>query len=284
MTMNFRRGGPQDAAVCGRIIYDAFDGIARRHNFPPELPDVETGVRVAGMLLGHPKFYCVVAEQDGKVAGSGFMDERSIISAIGPVSVAPGAQDSGIGRQLMLHLMERANAEGAPGVRLVQSAYHMRSLSLYTKLGFDSREELGCIQGTIARVTIPGRTVRAASAADVERCNQLCRAAHGFDRGVELGDAVREKTAIVVEHAGRITGYATFIGYFGHAIAEANDDLQALIAASKIIGPGFLIPVRNGDLMRWCFANGLRLTTTMTLMTTGIYQEPRGAWLPSISY
>jgi len=36
-------------------------------------------------------------------------------------------------------VLERAKQRGFAGVRLVQAAFHNRSLSLYTKLGFDSR-------------------------------------------------------------------------------------------------------------------------------------------------
>jgi hypothetical protein len=91
--------------------------------------------------------------------------------------------------------------------------------------------------------------------------------------------------ASVVERAGRITGYATPVAYFGHAVAETNDDLKALIAAAPAFpGPGFLLPARNGDMMRWCLAEGLRVVQTMTLMTIGLYNEPKGAWLPSVLY
>ena len=41
-------------------------------------------------------------------------------------------------------------------------------------------------------------------------------------------DAIRLGTATVVEHVGRITGYATTIGFLGHAVAESNEDLKAL--------------------------------------------------------
>jgi len=38
-----------------------------------------------------------------------------------------------------------------------------------------------------------------------------------------------------------------------------------------------------GDsLMRWCLVHGLRITQPLTLMTIGLYNEPAGAWLPSI--
>ncbi|HMP83599.1 MAG TPA: GNAT family N-acetyltransferase, partial [Verrucomicrobiota bacterium] len=64
-----------------------------------------------------------------------------------------------------------------------------------------------------------------------------------------------------------------------------NDDLKALIAAAgEIGGPGFLLPTRNGDVFRWCLSQGLRVTQPMTLMSHGLYNEPRGAFLPSILF
>lgn len=89
----------------------------------------------------------------------------------------------------------------------------------------------------------------------------------------------------VVERAGRITGYSAPLAFFGHSVGETNDDLRALIAAAPSFpGPGFLVPTRNGSLMRWCLAQGLRVTQTMTLMTIGLYNQPDGAWLPSVTY
>jgi hypothetical protein len=108
---------------------------------------------------------------------------------------------------------------------------------------------------------------------------------HGFERGTELLSFIREGTATVVERDGRITGYATLIGYFGHASAESNDDMKALIAAaSSFPGPGFLLPTRNGELFRWCLARGLRVVQPMTLMSIGLYNEPAGVFLPSVLY
>jgi hypothetical protein len=106
---------------------------------------------------------------------------------------------------------------------------------------------------------------------------------HGFARGRDLAEAVQEGTAVVVERAGRITGYASSLAFHGHATAETNVDLQAMIAsADSFDGPGILIPSRNNALLRWCLSNGLRVVQPMTLMTAGLYNEPAGAWLPSI--
>lgn len=80
-------------------------------------------------------------------------------------------------------------------------------------------------------------------------------------------------------------GYATNIGYFAHAVGQTNEELKALIgAAHAFVGPGFLLPTRNVELFRWCLAHGLRVVHPMTLMSSGFYQKPAGAFLPSVLY
>jgi hypothetical protein len=37
-------------------------------------------------------------------------------------------------------------------------------------------------------------------------------------------------------------------------------------------------------LMEWCLNSGLHIVQQSTLMTIGLYNEPQGAWLPSIVY
>jgi hypothetical protein len=237
------------------------------------------------MMFSHPGFYCVVAESGGQIAGSNCLDERSVICGVGPITIDPRRQDRGIGRKLMNAVLERARSRGVPGVRLVQAAFHNRSLSLYASLGFDVREPLSCMQGRTLQRTVPGCAVRAAQAADLDACNTLSQQVHGFHRGGELADAVQRGTAMVVERGGRITGYASSLAFFGHATAETDVDLQALIAsADSFAGPGILVPSRNTVLFRWCLANGLRVVQPMTLMSTGLYNEPAGAWLSSISF
>jgi hypothetical protein len=239
---------------------------------------------VLSFLISHPGFYVVVAERDGKVIGSNALDERSLIPGIGPITVDPDTQNGGVGRALMEHVLARVDERGAPGVRLVQAAFHCRSLSLYTKLGFEPREPLSVINGTPLARAIPGYGVRAAEESDLPACNALCERVHGHTRAGELRDAVGNG-ALVVEHGGRITGYASGIAFFSHAAAETNRDLQALIAAvPAFTHPGFLLPTRNGEMLRWCLENGLRVIEPMTLMTRGLYNEPRGVYLPSIAY
>jgi hypothetical protein len=170
-------------------------------------------------------------------------------------------------------------------VRLVQTAYHYRSFALYAKLGFVVREPLSVVQGTLPSLGTPGFGVRAAREADVEACGELCRRVHGHDRNGELLSAVAAGTAVVVERPDRISGYATGFGYGWHAVAETNDDLVAmLVSAEAFMGLGILVPSRNAGLLQWCLDHGLRIVQQSTLMTIGLYNEPAGAWLPSIAF
>jgi hypothetical protein len=47
------------------------------------------------MLLSHPGFYSVVAEMDGRIVGSNFLDERSTIAGLGPITVTPRCRTVG---------------------------------------------------------------------------------------------------------------------------------------------------------------------------------------------
>jgi GNAT superfamily N-acetyltransferase len=285
MALVIRPITPADVAEAGRICHDAFRAIAAQHNFLADFPDPDAAIDLLTHLSGHAGFYGVAAELDGRVVGSNFVDERSPIVGLGPITVDPGVQNRGVGTALMTHMIERAAHHRVPGLRLVQSGYHARSLCLYAKLGFAIREPLANLQGPSLGLTLAGCTVRPAAAADLAACNLLCRAVHGHDRGGDLREAIAEGSASVVERAGRITGYTTQIAFFGHAVAETNDDLKALIAAApSFAGPGFLLPSRNTELFRWCIGHGVRMIQPMTLMTIGLYNEPQGAYLPSILY
>lgn len=285
MTVTIRPATAEDAAECGRIIHAAFAAIADQHNFPHDFPSAEVATGVASMLIGHPGFYGVVAQQDGRIVGSNFLDERSQIGGVGPITVDPAAQNQGVGRRLMEAVIERGRSRNLPGIRLVQDGYHNRSLCLYTTLGFVTREPLSVMQGRPLDTQLTGYTVRPATPQDIDACNAVCRRVHGFERSGEIADAIAQGSARVVEHLGRVAGYATEIGYFATAIAETNDGLKALIAAApNFAGPGFLLPTRNHDVFQWCLGRGLQLVKQQTLMTMGLYNEPQGAYLPSILY
>jgi predicted N-acetyltransferase YhbS len=280
-----RPGTPADAEACASVSAAAFGALAAEHGFPSDVSSVEAAAGLNSTLLAHPGFYSVVAERDGEVVASNFLDERGSIAGVGPLTVSPREQDRGLGRLLMEAVLDRARASRCAGVRLHQVAYNNRSLALYATLGFGVREPIACMQGPPIETPVPDRPVRPATEDDVEACDRLCLAVHGHDRHGELRDGIDQGSARVVERDGRVTGYAGAIAYFGHAVGESTDDVTALLAAAPSFdGPGVLVPVRNAALFRWCLANDMRVVQVMTLMTLGLYNDPQGAYLPSVLY
>ena len=284
--IRLRGGLADDAETLGQICYEAFRSISEAHSFPPDFPSPEAAVGLISMLLANPGVYSVAAEgSNGKLVGSNFLWELDAVAGVGPITVDPAVQNSAIGGALMNDVLRRANEKGFLSVRLVQAAFHNRSLALYTKLGFDTVEPLSNIQGGPLGLEVGGYDVRAMRVSDLEAVDALALRVHGHTRHNEVAGAIEQGTATVVEHDGRITGYTTGVGFFGHSVGEANRDLQALIgAAEEFPGSGFLLPTRNSELLRWCLGRGLKIVQPLTLMSRGLYQEPRGAFLPSILF
>ena len=160
---------------------------------------------------------------------------RNAIAGVGPITVDPAVQNQSVGRQLMEAVMDHAAQHNFAGILRVQAAYHNRSLCLYTKLGFETRETLSKMDGVPVQQRIPGYEVRAATTSDLSACNSLCLRVHGHDRDGELRDGIKAGTAKVVEHLGRITGYASDLGFFAHAVGETNYEIIALIASASDI-------------------------------------------------
>jgi predicted N-acetyltransferase YhbS len=285
MNIILRAGNPADAIPCGEICYRAFKNIAGQHNFPPDFPSPESAIGLMNYIFSDSGAWSVVAESEGQIVGSNFLWNDVSIAGIGPITVEPNIQNQSVGKQLMEQVLFRAEDQKFAGVRLVQAAYHNRSMSLYSKLGFDVREPLSQMQGASLGMSFPQYDVRPAKEVDLDSCNQLCFRIHGHTREHELRGAIKTGTASVVEKEGKITGYSTQVGFFGHTVAESNDALKAIIGASaNFSGPGFLLPSRNAEMLRWCLNNGLRIVQPMTLMTKGFYNEPTGAFLPSVLY
>ena len=277
-----------DAETCGEIGFQAHKAISSAHGYPSEQPSIEFAVGMIKTLLANPNSWGALAERDGQILGSIFLHvfPPSPVAAIGPLTVDPSAE-GGVGRALMEASLMEARKRDYDQVRLIQSPSHLRSFVLYTKCGFTLREPLFLMQGK----PVPGilgkkHDVRAARSEDISACNEICISVHGFSREKELRQAVDQRVATVnIDNTGNITGYAAGIGIFGHAVAKTNEVLKALVAsASAILGPGFFVPGRNYNLLRWLLDSGFRVVWPANLMTVGNYQDPTAPFLPSIAY
>ena len=286
MTIQLRSMTPEDVEPCGRICYEAFRGIAEKHNFRKDFPVPEAAIELMRMLLENPGAFNVVAESEGKVIGSNHLAEFDAIRAVGPITVDPNAQAKGAGRMLMEAVIERGKS--APGIRLLQDSFNAASLSLYASLGFDVKEPVVVIEGAVKGDVPSEFEVRPIREDDYESCAELCRSVHGFDRINELKHSPPMPHPFVALRDGRITAYISTPQFWAinHAVAETDRDMQALLlgAGNQCEQLSFILPTRQTDLFRWLLKQGMKVIKPMTLMSMGEYHEPRGCYLPSVGY
>jgi predicted N-acetyltransferase YhbS len=277
---------PRDLEACAQICFEAFGGIHDYHRFPRDFPALEAATGLLGAWIPHPAVWGVVAEVEGRIVGSNFLDERDPIRGVGPITIAPDGQNRGVGRSLMEAVLERG--EGAPGIRLVQDAFHMRSLSLYSSFGFDVTASCVVMNGKPRGAPVAGVDVRPLTEDDLDECEALCKRVHGFERTGALRDSLQAFTPFAALRDGRIVAYATTLTFWpmAYGVAEGEEDMQALLlgAAAGLDEPlALLVPLQSG-LFRWCLEQGLRGVKPMNVMARGEYQEPRGSWFPSVLY
>jgi predicted N-acetyltransferase YhbS len=288
MAVQLRPIIPADAEICGRIIHEAFKGISERHNFRPDFHAADAAIDFAHLFINDPSIFGVVAESDGQIIGSNFLSERDAIRSVGPITIDPAAQGQRAGRRLMEAVIERG--QGAEGIRLVQDSFNTASLSLYASLGFEVKEPLVIIEGAVAVDPQANVEVRSLQDEDMEACAALCRRVIGAERTNELNRTRQMFTPFVALRDGRMTAYgsALFFWPLNHAVAETEDDMEALLsgaaAANKEQPLSFILPTRQAKLFRWCLSKGMRVIKPMTLMAMGQYQETQGCYLPSVGY
>jgi GNAT superfamily N-acetyltransferase len=278
-----------DADAVAEIVYEAFAAIHDRHRFSRDFPTLEAAADLAGNFIAHPSVWGVVAEHEGRVIGSNFVDERGPVRGVGPITVDPRTQRRGVGRRLMQAVLERS--AGAAGVRLLQDSFNVQSLGLYASLGFRVTDPVALMGGRPRTGVPPGCDVRPMTEADLEESAALHLEAHGFERTSELRDALEVPgfEPFVAIRDGHIAAYATTLTFFpaAHAVAVSAQAMAALITGAIAVGDSpasFLLPTRQHELFRWALEAGLSVVKPMTYMVIGQPHQPQGAWIPSVLY
>jgi GNAT superfamily N-acetyltransferase len=274
-----------DIAPAGRILYEAFRRVFERHNFPPPFHSEETAIQLLTFFYVRAPYHILAAEMDGRLAGTCVADEHNPVIGIGPISVSPEVQGRNVGRRLMEAMLERY--QDRSGVRLLQDAFNLASMSLYASLGFEAKEPIVLLEGTPGGEAPAWAEARPLEAEDLAAANLLCMEVFGLDRSSEIFEAFERRRGLVAVREGRITAYATAVSRAGHGAAETDLDLAALIHAAGRDGQtelAFMAPTRRSELFRWCLKQGLKVVKPMTLMARGSYQDPAGAFFVHSRY
>ena len=276
-----------DLESCGRICFEGFKSVNEKHGFPSNYATVEAARDRVRSFLEHPGVWGIVYEDHREILGFLFMSERDPVRGIGPIVVAPERASGGVGRQLMEAALERA--AGSPSVRLTQESFNMQSMGLYASLGFDVTEPLAVLSGTYTGDADPRFDVRIMGDSDLNACASLYERVHGIPRTNEIRDAIRSGTAWGAIESGRLVAYASAPNRWpiNHGVADTEAHMRALLQGLRSLDSepfSLLLPLRQGDLLRWCLRHGFRAIKPVTLMSKGEYEAPVGSWYPSILY
>ncbi|MBW8318645.1 MAG: N-acetyltransferase [Rhizobium sp.] len=132
--MRIRPEAPGDEAAIGALTADAFAGHPHSDGSEPQIIE---RLRRLGMLT-----LSLVAEDEGEIVGHVAFSPVTLSGGeggwygLGPISVAPGRQRSGIGSSLVREGVAKLEAQGAKGCALVgEPAY-------YNRFGFTVRPQL----------------------------------------------------------------------------------------------------------------------------------------------
>lgn len=102
-------------------------------------------------------------------------------------------------RLLTQWMIKRAAERGLSGIRLLQAAFHSRSLSLCTKLGFVAREPLSVMDGLpLKQRAQSGCAVCPANKSDLESANKACHQIHSHSRAGELLEGIEQEKALTL--------------------------------------------------------------------------------------
>jgi GNAT superfamily N-acetyltransferase len=186
----------------------------------------------------------VVAEEDGELAGVGWVHRRGPVATVGPLAVEPRAQGRGVGRRVLDGCIEAAGA-GVTQVRLVHESQHVPSLGLFLRAGFRvvaPLVELELPAGTVvaASPTVAGVVVRGAQAEDRAAIVVRDARAFGAERPRSIDVALEHGRAVIAERGRTLAGHALEVrlggaasgrtAFAGTASADDPDVLLGLLA------------------------------------------------------
>ncbi|TMB00750.1 MAG: GNAT family N-acetyltransferase [Deltaproteobacteria bacterium] len=279
-----RAAESRDVEPAGDVNFVAFYRAALAHGLVPAVTTPADSRRYIRHLLEFDPLGGVVAEEDDRIVGVGWVHPRGAVATLGPIAVDPGAQGRGIGRRLLERAVELAG-KGLPQVRLVQESFNAVSLGLYLRAGFRIvapilELELGAGTALVPPRAPAGAAVRPAAPADAPRLVARDARAFGAPRLQSIDLYLRRGRVLVAEDRGALAGYAMGIGFEGvaHLGSAAADDAEVLLClagtvASELAAQGHrvrtMVPAADRRLVEGLMGFGFRVFRACHYMVRG---------------
>ena len=237
--------------------------------------------RLEDWQFAHTVGHGLAATSGGQLAGTAMWfvyDDK--VARIGLVIVDPTLQRSGIGRALMLGMLERITV---PSVILNAT---VPGAPLYRKLGFVDISSIVQHQGTVGAVPSvtlrPGERIRRLERSDLARAVRLDAEANGGERAHVIAVLFESGQGVVLDNARGVAGFAfTRRSGRGHTIGPviARDvaGAKALIANQAGLGAGTFMRVDvpgSCGLSDWLAGSGLAQVDEVVTMVRGSPPAP----------
>ncbi|MEW5991485.1 MAG: GNAT family N-acetyltransferase [Chloroflexota bacterium] len=186
-----------------------------------------------------PECRPVVAEIDGRLAGTGVGTLNGRVGWVGTIWVDPGHRGAGLGRALTQAVIDGLEAGGCRTLVLVATD---QGLPLYERMGFELQTRYRILEapGLDPATTTPDPAVRAFTPADLAAIVDLDRTATGEDRVHAIRRFASPAAARVLDIDGSVRGFVIRAPWGGGATvaAETADAIRILDTRRRASGRG----------------------------------------------
>jgi len=266
------RGGPSVAEV----FYDVYN-------------DLNPGSSVAA-----------VNPHGGRLMGVCFYHPREHHISLGIMAVHPNYFGQGVGRALLTHILDFAEANHYKSVRLTQSALNVESFSLYNTAGFVPRCAFQDMVVEVPATGFAGRgagldRVRDARLEDVPAMGALEMEVSGISRVADYRYCIENRrgywhVSVIEGSGGSIDGFLICCAHpgmtmLGPGVSRTEVDAAALLCRGLDLlrgrAPVVLVPMDKERLVRQLYAWGARNCEMHFCQVRGPMQPFHGVSLPS---
>lgn len=287
----------EETEETGKIIVESFNDVFVKHGLPAPFQSWQAGRGLAYGYARHDPEGCLIATENGKIIGSGFIHLRGETASIGPVSVSPEHQSRGVGRIIMEALMEIGSK--ASSIRLIQDSFNTLSFSLYTKLGFQVHDVVLSLllrEPGDFRTPSPDpegnsqseREIRLVKKTDLPGILALDKQVMGYDRTKDFTLLINEGVGLINKsrHSDQIDSYIFCYLYrennlfIGPGVAFNMDYLFNLLAELIKRNAGAWMRVKifagQSDMPRFLLDSGFKIIGIGAFMVKGNYERSAG--------
>jgi GNAT superfamily N-acetyltransferase len=246
---------------------------------------------------------CVVAQnqQNGRLMGSCFYHPREHHVSLGIMNAHPNYFGRGVASALLKYIIDFADHNEYPAVRLTQSAMNLDSYSLYTRAGFVPRSSYQDMIIEIPESGFPHQVpeedrVRPATEADVEAMKALELEVAGICREKDYRHCIQNPESIwesfIFEDAdGKVDGFIisckhAVLNMLGPCVTRTEAQAATLIARAVDRYRGCnvfaAVPAHCADLVRQMYEWQAKNCELLFCQVRGQFQPFRGVSMPNV--